>query len=280
MNPTGPTVPRNELPVIVVGASYEAMQIWRLQRRQQDARKARNSMSEPIIQVRRARRTYQSQAGPVHALADVNLDVAAGERVAIVGRSGCGKSTLLNLLGGLDRPSGGSVKVGGTELGNMREGALARWRRETVGIIFQFFQLLPTLTIGENVILPMELAKKGRPRQRREKALQLLDRVGLADLVDRFPKTLSGGEQQRVAIARALANDPKVVLADEPTGNLDSHTAGVVLDILWGLSDEGCTVIMVTHERTDKMPIDQVIRMSDGRFLDQPIEAAERLKAS
>ena len=237
-------------------------------------------MSEPIIQVRRARRTYQSQAGPVHALADVNLDVAAGERVAIVGRSGCGKSTLLNLLGGLDRPSGGSVKVGGTELGNMREGALARWRRETVGIIFQFFQLLPTLTIGENVILPMELAKKGRPRQRREKALQLLDGVGLADLVDRFPKTLSGGEQQRVAIARALANDPKVVLADEPTGNLDSHTAGVVLDILWGLSDDGCTVIMVTHERTDKMPIDQVIRMSDGRFLDQPIEAAERLKAS
>ncbi len=237
-------------------------------------------MSEPIIQVRRARRTYQSHAGPVHALADVNLDVAAGERVAIVGRSGCGKSTLLNLLGGLDRPSGGSVKVGGTELGDMREGALARWRRETVGIIFQFFQLLPTLTIGENVILPMELARQGRPRQRREKALQLLDRVGLADLVDRFPKTLSGGEQQRVAIARALANDPKVVLADEPTGNLDSHTAKVVLDILWGLSDEGCTVIMVTHERTDKMPIDRVIRMSDGRFLDQPVEAAERLRAS
>ncbi len=237
-------------------------------------------MSETIIQMRRARRTYQSQAGPIHALAGVDLDVAAGERLAVVGRSGCGKSTLLNLLGGLDRPSGGSVKVGGTELGDMREGALARWRRETVGIIFQFFQLLPTLTVGENVILPMELAKQGRPRQRREKALQLLDRVGLADLVNRFPKTLSGGEQQRVAIARALANDPKIVLADEPTGNLDSHTAEVVLDILWGLSDEGCTVIMVTHERTDTMPVDRVLHMSDGRFVDEPIATPEILKAS
>ena len=237
-------------------------------------------MHEPIIQVRRARRTYESQAGPVHALAGVDLDVAAGERLAVAGRSGSGKSTLLNLLGGLDRPSGGSVQVDGTELGDLGEGALARWRRGTVGIVFQFFQLLPTLTVAENVTLPMDLAKKGRARQRREKALHLLDRVGLAEHADRFPKTLSGGEQQRVAIARALANDPPVVLADEPTGNLDSHTAKTVLDLLWGLGDEGCTVVVVTHERTDDMPVDRVLHMSDGSFVDGPVAAPRPVRVS
>jgi predicted ABC-type transport system involved in lysophospholipase L1 biosynthesis ATPase subunit len=224
--------------------------------------------SAHIIQASRLRRTFDSHAGPVHALADVDLHVAAGERVAIVGRSGSGKSTLLHVLGGLERPSSGSVRVSGTDVAGLNESALARWRGRNVGIVFQFFQLLPTLTVAENVMLPMDLAGSGGSGQRRERALALLDQVGLADHAGRFPRTLSGGEQQRVAIARALANDPPLVLADEPTGNLDSRTAEAVLGLLWGLGARGCTVVMVTHEGTDAMPVDRVLEMSDGRLVE------------
>ena len=159
------------------------------------------------------------------------LTVAAGEFVAVVGRSGSGKTTLLNLLAGIDRPTSGTVRVAGADLGTLSESGLAAWRGRNIGLVFQFFQLLPTLTVAENVMLPMDFAKTIPAGQRRDRALQLLDRVGVADQADKLPATLSGGQQQRAAIARALANDPPLLLADEPTGNLDSATAAAVLEL-------------------------------------------------
>ena len=190
-----------------------------------------------------------------------------GELVAITGKSGSGKSTLLHLLGGLDRPSAGRVRVGGQDLADLEEDALAAWRGTTVGFVFQFFQLLPTLTVLENVLLPMDFRRALPMAQRRTRALGLLERVGIADQAAKLPAALSGGQQQRVAIARALANDPPILLADEPTGNLDSATADAVLDLLRDLADAGKTVILVTHERDISRIAIRTIELADGRVL-------------
>jgi putative ABC transport system ATP-binding protein len=220
---------------------------------------------EPVIALRQAGKTYATPAGPFVALQGVDLEVARGELVAVVGKSGSGKSTLLNLVGGIDRATEGEVLVAGAAVHDATEDALARWRGRHVGVVFQFFQLLPTLTAIENVMLPMDFADRHPPRERRRRALERLDLVGVADQADKLPATLSGGQQQRVAIARALANDPPVMVADEPTGNLDSTTGRAVLDLFRRLTAQGTTVLVATHERDIGGLADRVVELVDGR---------------
>ncbi len=217
-----------------------------------------------LIQLQRLHKTYATPAGAFTALRGVDLKIEAGEFVAIVGKSGSGKSTLLNLIGGIDRPTSGSITVGGTAIEGMGENELAIWRGRHVGLVFQFFQLLPTLTVVENVMLPMDFCGAFPPAERRKRALGLLDRVGVADQAGKLPMALSGGQQQRVAIARALANEPPVILADEPTGNLDSATARDVLSLFRGLATKGTTVVIATHERDIASVIDRTVQIADG----------------
>ncbi len=212
-------------------------------------------------------KSYSTPAGEFPALRGIDLEIGAGEFVAVRGKSGSGKSTLLHMIGGIDRPSSGEVVVGGAPVHHSTEDALARWRGRTVGIVFQFFQLLPTLTVVENVMLPMDFADARPPRERRPYALALLERVGIAGQADKLPATLSGGQQQRAAIARALANDPEVVLADEPTGNLDSATAQGVLELFHELKALGTTVVMATHETDAKSLVDRSVMLADGRIV-------------
>ncbi|HEV2690636.1 MAG TPA: ABC transporter ATP-binding protein [Bryobacteraceae bacterium] len=217
-----------------------------------------------MISLRSLTKTYQTPAGKFSALLDVNLDVGAGEFIAVAGKSGSGKSTLLNMIGGIDTPSAGTVTVSGADVHKMDQNALASWRGRTVGFVFQFFQLLPTLTAAENVLLPMDFAGILPPGQRRKRALDLLHRFGVAPQADKLPSALSGGEQQRVAIARALANDPPLVLADEPTGNLDSVTADAVLGLFRQMATAGATVVIATHERDIARIVDRTVHMTDG----------------
>ena len=219
-----------------------------------------------LIALRNASKSYPSPAGDFRALQGVDLEIGRGELVAIQGKSGSGKSTLINLIGGIDRPSEGSVSVFGTAVHEASETALTRWRGRNVGIVFQFFQLLPTLTAVENVMLPMDFADVRPPRERRPRALELLAQVGVADQADKLPAALSGGQQQRAAIARALANEPVLVLADEPTGNLDSVTARSVLELLGALKERGVTVVIATHEREISGLVDRRIELVDGQL--------------
>lgn len=223
--------------------------------------------TEPAIRVEHAYRRYRSGRRDIPALAGASLTVDYGEWIAIVGPSGCGKSTLLNLLAGIDTADEGSVIVAGRALTGMSENALAAWRGREVGIVFQFFQLMPTLTVLENVILPMDLA--GNNRDRRARALRLLDDVGVLDLAGNLPSELSGGEQQRVAIARALANAPRLLLADEPTGNLDSRNGAIVVGLLEQLWRQGTTIVMVTHDPRVAARASRTIAMRDGRIVDE-----------
>ena len=218
-----------------------------------------------LIALHNVGKSYPSPAEDFRALEGVDLEIGRGELAAVQGKSGSGKSTLLNLIGGIDRPSAGSVVVGGMAVHQASESKLTRWRGRHVGIVFQFFQLLPTLTAVENVMLPMDFCDERPPRERRPRALELLAQVGVADQADKLPSTLSGGQQQRVAIARALANDPAVVLADEPTGNLDSATARSVLELLGALKPRGVTVVIATHERDICGLVDRRIELVDGR---------------
>ena len=224
---------------------------------------------EDAIQVRDVIKTYPLAAGEFIAIDHLSLDIAHGEFVAVVGRSGSGKTTLLNLLAGIDRPTLGTVRVAGADLGSLSETGLATWRGRNVGLVFQFFQLLPTLTVVENVMLPMDFAKKFPVGERLDRALQLLERVGVGDQADKLPATLSGGQQQRAAIARALANDPPLLLADEPTGNLDSVTADAVLELFAELNTEGRTIVVVTHERDIRSIAGRQVTLQDGRVVDE-----------
>jgi putative ABC transport system ATP-binding protein len=208
---------------------------------------------------------YRSGRRAIPALLDVSLHVERGEWVAIVGPSGCGKSTLLNIMSGIDVADDGDVVVAGTRLNGLSEGELAAWRGREIGIVFQFFQLMPTLTVRENVILPMELA--GNARHKRERADQLIASVGLATLADNLPSELSGGEQQRVAVARALANAPGLLLADEPTGNLDSANGAAVIDLFQEVWQAGGTIVMVTHDAEIAARASRVVSMRDGRIV-------------
>jgi putative ABC transport system ATP-binding protein len=224
-----------------------------------------------MIELQCVTKIYPGGNGGFKALDSIQLELPPGEFVAIVGKSGSGKSTLINLIAGLDRPTSGKIWVGGKPIHAMDETALANWRGLNVGVVFQFFQLLPTLTIAENVILPMDFCQDISRKQGRERALALLDQVGIADQADKLPTSLSGGQQQRAAIARALANDPPFIVADEPTGNLDSHTAEAVITQLAGLAEAGKTVLMVTHERDWAEFAHRVVTMADGRVVDRKI---------
>jgi putative ABC transport system ATP-binding protein len=222
---------------------------------------------ERAVTVSEVVKTYPLGACEVVAIDHLSLDIERGEFVAIVGRSGSGKTTLLNLLAGIDRPSSGTVHAAGAELGALSQSGLSAWRGRNVGLVFQFFQLLPTLTVAENVMLPMDFAGTIPVRERRSRAQRLLERVGIGDQADKLPATLSGGQQQRAAIARALANDPPLLLADEPTGNLDSATADAVLALFADLHREGHTIVVVTHERDIRALVDREVTLVDGRVV-------------
>src|SRR6266542_6500615 len=234
-------------------------------------------LSEPMIELHQVVKTYEAPSQPFTALRGISLQVATGEFVAVVGKSGSGKTTLLNILAGIDRPTSGAVSVAGTQLHALSESQLAEWRGRTIGLVFQFFQLLPTLTVAENVMLPMEFAKIVPAAERHPKALALLDRVGIRDQADKLPVTLSGGQQQRAAIARALANDPPILLADEPTGNLDSATAEAVLGLFGELNAGGQTIVVVTHERDIRSIVGREVTLMDGRVVADEIARPDEI---
>lgn len=201
-----------------------------------------------------------------NVLNNINLQFEKGKFVAVLGESGCGKTTLLNIISGIDRPSGGKIMFNELELSTMSQKELTRWRGKNIGIVFQFFQLIPTLTVLENVMLPMEFNHVYDKETRRKKALELLEKVNIAECGDKMPQSISGGEQQRTAIARALALDPDFIIADEPTGNLDSKNAEIIISLFRKLVKEGKTVIMVTHSEELAGYTDKIIRMKDGKI--------------
>jgi putative ABC transport system ATP-binding protein len=221
----------------------------------------------PLIHLSGVDKIYSSSAGTFKALKGIDLTIDRGEFVAIVGKSGSGKTTLINVLTGIDRPTAGEVLVAGSPVHKLDEGQLATWRGENLGIVFQFFQLLPTLTVLENVRLPMDFCNRYTPVEREERALALLDLVGLKELADKLPSHLSGGQQQSAAIARALANDPPIIVTDEPTGNLDSRTAEQVFELLHSLVDQGKTVLMVTHDDELAARARRVVSIKDGQIV-------------
>ncbi len=222
-----------------------------------------------LIDLRGVIKDFETAAGTFRALKGVDLRVNAGEFVGVIGKSGSGKSTLINMIAGIDRPTAGEVFVGGTAVHKLSEGDMAVWRGQNLGIVFQFFQLLPTLSLLDNVMLPMDFANKYSLRERHERALHLLDQVGMADQADKLPSAVSGGQQQRVAIARALANDPPILIADEPTGNLDSRTADSVFKLFESLVAQGKTVLVVTHDHDLAKRVMRTIVISDGEIIEE-----------
>jgi ABC-type lipoprotein export system ATPase subunit len=222
-----------------------------------------------LIELRNVVKTYETAAGPLTVLKDLDLQIDTGEFVAIIGKSGSGKSTLLNMITGIDRPTSGEVFIGDTVVHKLNEDQTAVWRGRNVGVVFQFFQLLPTLTVVENIMLPMDFSDLYSNRERYERAMQLLARVDLADQADKLPTALSGGQQQRVAIARALANDPPLIVADEPTGNLDSQTSEAVFRLFEKLAEQGKTILMVTHDADLAKRVNRTVVIADGEIIDE-----------
>jgi putative ABC transport system ATP-binding protein len=220
-----------------------------------------------LIELNDVVKVYETGSVTFTALKTINLTIDTGEFVSVVGKSGSGKSTLLNMITGIDRPTSGEVIIRGIPLRDMNEGKMAIWRGKNLGIVFQFFQLLPTLTVMENILLPMDFCKKYSKDKRRERALSLLEEMDLADQANKLPATLSGGQQQRVAIARALANDPPIIVADEPTGNLDSLTADMIVQLFIRLVEKGKTILTVTHDTDFSQKASRSIFISDGMIV-------------
>jgi putative ABC transport system ATP-binding protein len=225
---------------------------------------AGHDRATPLIELVRIQKTYRMGRLDYPALRGVDLQIGAGELVAVVGPSGSGKTTILNLVAGIDRPTAGTVSVDGQRIDTMSEEQLAVWRGEHVGVVFQFFQLLPTLSALENAVLPLDFARHGSKRERFERARHNLALVGLGDKLDHLPAELSGGEQQRVAIARALAGNPELIVGDEPTGNLDTVTAAEMFELFAQLNDQGKTVLYVTHDRELAARAHRIVSIRDG----------------
>ncbi|MCL4266454.1 MAG: ATP-binding cassette domain-containing protein [Anaerolineae bacterium] len=231
--------------------------------------------SSPLIHLQQVVKTYPTPTGDFYALKTLDLQVNQGEFVAVIGKSGSGKTTLINMLTGIDKPTAGEIVIGGKPIHHLGEGAVAAWRGLNVGVVFQFFQLLPTLTNVENVMLPMDFCNTFRSnRERQERALHLLDLVEIKEHAFKKPSEISGGQQQRVAIARALANDPPILVADEPTGNLDSKTANAIFDLFGKLVAQGKTIFMVTHDKDLAQRVTRTIILSDGEIIDEYLAAA------
>ena len=222
-----------------------------------------------IIDLRDVVKVYETPAGPFTALRGVDLTVERGEFLAVVGKSGSGKSTLINMFTGIDHPTGGQVIVADTPIRHLDEGKMAEWRGRTMGIIFQFFQLLPTLSVIENVMIPMDLAGMYGLSERYDRALHLLEQMDMAGDAHKFPAVLSTGQAQRAAIARALANDPPILVADEPTGNLDTRNAEIVFDLFGALAAAGKTIMMVTHDDELAQRVPRTVVIADGRIVDE-----------
>ena len=220
----------------------------------------------PIVQISDVVKDFQVGNSTITILKGISFKVQTGEFVSIVGPSGNGKSTLLNMITGIDRPTSGEIIVTGRQVHKMSEDGLAAWRGEYVGIIFQFFQMLPALSLLQNVILPMDLTGKLSPKERRDRAMHLLEIVGMADQANKLPSMVSGGQQQRAAIARALANDPPLLIGDEPTGNLDSKTAQDVFELFSQVVSQGKTMIIVTHDKELARRVPRVVEILDGKI--------------
>jgi putative ABC transport system ATP-binding protein len=227
----------------------------------------RDGTAGTVIDLQQVTKTYHAASGLFAALRNVTLQVKRGQMVAVTGKSGSGKSTLLNIISGIDHASSGTVLIAGASPPNMAENQLAPWRGKTIGVVFQFFQLLPTLTVLENVMLPMDFCNTFPDGERASRALALLERVGIRDQAGKLPVTLSGGQQQRAAIARALANDPPIIVADEPTGNLDSQTARSIFQLFKGLAASGKTILIVTHETEFSDMCETTVTLEDGRIV-------------
>jgi len=230
--------------------------------------------NESMIELRKVVKTYKTAAGGYTALKSVDLAFNSGEFVGVIGKSGSGKSTLINMIAGIDRPTSGEILVGDTAVHRLSENEMARWRGRHLGIVFQFFQLLPTLSVIENVMLPMDFCKTYPLRERKRRALNLLEMVEMAEHAYKLPSALSGGQQQRVAIARALANDPPVVMADEPTGNLDSKTADSVFHLFETLVAGGKTIVMVTHDSSLARRVSRTVILADGEVVNEYVAQA------
>jgi ABC-type lipoprotein export system ATPase subunit len=244
-----------------------------------------------LIDIKNLVKVYKTPAGDFTAVKGIDVEVQTGEFVAIIGKSGSGKSTFINMITGIDRPTSGEIIIGGAPLHAFDEAQMAAWRGKNLGIVFQFFQLFPTLTLLQNVILPMELNGLYEKKERRERAMHLLEKVEMADQANKLPSTISGGQQQRVAIARSLANDPPLIVADEPTGNLDSRTAAKIFSLFEDLVSSGKTILMVTHDSDLARRVDRTILISDGEIVneylvralstltqDQLVDVARRIK--
>jgi putative ABC transport system ATP-binding protein len=243
--------------------------MWRIPFMVSGSGKKGNSELAPaqaLIDLTGVVKSYKTPAGEFQALKGVDLKIEAGEFVAVIGKSGSGKSTLSNMITGIDRPTQGEVVVVGTEVHKLRESQIAGWRGRNIGVVFQFFQLLPTLTVVENVMLPMDFCNMYSSRERKERAHDLLEQVDMAEQANKLPTALSGGQQQRVAIARSLANDPAIVVADEPTGNLDSRTADAVFHLFERLVGGGKTIVMVTHDEDLARSVSRAVTIADGQI--------------
>lgn len=238
------------------------------------------SVTETFIKCSNLQKTYDTPAGPLNVLRGIDLDINKGDFISLLGPSGSGKTTFLNMLTGVDQPTGGEVMVGDVNVTRTRQRALTKWRARNIGIIFQFFQLLPTLTVIENVMAPMDFANVWKATERRDRALALLDRFGIKDQALKTPDMLSGGQQQRVAIARALANNPALIIGDEPTGNLDRMSATNVFDIFRELAGQGTTILIVTHDRELVHSVPRLFELVDGTIGETNLEAAAKRRTA
>ncbi len=241
---------------------------------------ANNSNDGPLIKLNQVVKTYHGLAGDVVALKGIDLQIQAGEFVAITGKSGSGKTTLINMMTGLDRPTSGEIWVSGTAIHKLRPEKAAKWRGQTIGVVFQTFELIPTLSVLHNVALPMDFANHSTIRRQRKRAMDLLEQVEIAEHAHKLPSEISGGQQQRVAIARAIANDPPILVADEPTGSLDSVTSEAVIDLFEALVKQGKTVVLVTHDHDIARRATRTIVLTDGKIMNNNGRSGKRQEIS